>query len=84
MNSTLDKFAQFDKGILSEQNQNVNKHAQKLSHALHIFQQLRVFALLIYKKGVQVGVIHAGAVARFKSASEGEGVGNSVKKRPTA
>ena len=38
MNSTLDKFAQFRKGILNKQNQNVNKHAQKLIVARHIFQ----------------------------------------------
>jgi hypothetical protein len=37
MDSTLDKFAQFDKGILSEQNQNLNKHAQKLSRPVELF-----------------------------------------------
>jgi hypothetical protein len=51
MNSTLDKFAQFDKDILSKQNQNMNKHVQKLSHALYVFQWLMTFPLLIYKKG---------------------------------
>jgi hypothetical protein len=50
MNRTLDKFAQFDKDILSKQNQNMNKHVQKLSHGLYVFQWLMTFPLLIYKK----------------------------------
>jgi ssDNA-specific exonuclease RecJ len=50
MDNTLDKFAHFYKVILSKQNQNLNKHVQKLSHAHYVFQWLRVFALLIYKK----------------------------------
>lgn len=73
MNSTLDKFAHFDKEILSKQNQNLNKHAQKLSHAVYVFQGLMSFPLLTYKKARTSRSYPRGAAARFKSASEGYG-----------
>jgi len=46
MNSTLDKFAQFDKDILSKQNRNLNKNAQRLSRALVVSQWVRQLLFL--------------------------------------
>jgi len=59
MDSTWDKFAQFRKGNLSKQNLKLNKHAQKLIVTLYIDQEVSGISLLIYKKGLRVGVIHA-------------------------
>jgi hypothetical protein len=49
MDNTLDIFAQIDKSFLSKQNQNLNKHAQKVIAALYIFQRVTNFPLLILK-----------------------------------
>jgi hypothetical protein len=44
---------------MSEQNQILNKHALKLIVPLHINQMVKALSLLILKKGLCVGVIHA-------------------------
>jgi hypothetical protein len=44
---------------VSKNNQKVNKHALKLIVPLHINQMVKAISLLILKKGLCVGVIHA-------------------------
>lgn len=74
MNSTLSMFVQFGKLILSKQNPKLNKHVQKLSHAINISQGLSGFSLLIYKKHCTFsGSYPRFAVARIQHAGEGEG-----------
>jgi hypothetical protein len=52
MDSTLDKFAHFDKGNMSKQNQILNKHTQKLIVPPYKHQEVSWLPLLILKRGL--------------------------------
>ena len=84
MNSTLDKFAHFCKLNLSKQNQEVNKHAQKLIAALYINQSVKNFSLLILKKRLMSRSYPCRRRSAFQCAGEGGGVDNSVRSRVTS